>query len=127
MARTIQSALAGLEGSKISTNLNFDPRALALLRTFPRYQKRLESFKGTKWHSKPPCLNPLFCALYGWRNGLLYFTSLLRKNKFYSRSYKMSRNFANFQIYFAKSWVCCSVSKTRIPTNATKSRYSGSF
>lgn len=69
MARTIESTLAGLEGSKISTNLNYDPRALALLRTFPRYQKRLETFKGTKWHSKPPCLSPPFCALYGWRTG----------------------------------------------------------
>merc|ERR1712227_780890 len=50
----------------ISSNLNYDPRALALLRTFPRYQKRLETSKGTKWHSKPPCLSPPFCALYGW-------------------------------------------------------------
>lgn len=67
MARTFESATLQIDPSlQISKNVNFDPRAIALLRTFPKYQKRLASFNATKWHSKPPALSPPFCALYGW-------------------------------------------------------------
>lgn len=69
MARTFDSSQFSLQidpSHKISKNLNFDPRAVALLRTFPRYQERLVTFNAIKWHSKPPTLSPPFCALYGW-------------------------------------------------------------
>ena len=69
MARTFDSSQFSLQidpSHKISKNLNFDPRAVALLRTFPRYQERLATFNAIKWHSKPPTLSPPFCALYGW-------------------------------------------------------------
>jgi len=67
MARTFESVKLQIDPSlEISKNLNFDPRAIVLLRTFPRYQERLQTFTPTKWHSKPACLSPPFCALYGW-------------------------------------------------------------
>jgi len=44
----------------------FDPSAIILLRTFPRYQERLATFDVTKWSGKPACLSPPFCAIYGW-------------------------------------------------------------
>jgi len=51
---------------KTEQDKNFEPRAIVLLRTFPQYAARLESFSPMKWHSKPPTLSPPFCALYGW-------------------------------------------------------------
>lgn len=44
----------------------FDPSAIILLRTFPRYQERLATFDVTKWSGKPACLSAPFCAIYGW-------------------------------------------------------------
>lgn len=44
----------------------FDPSAIILLRTFPRYQERLATYDVTKWNGKPACLSPPFCAIYGW-------------------------------------------------------------
>ena len=32
----------------------------------------------------------------------------------------MSRNYANFEIYFAKSWVCCSVTVVKLGFRQTR-------
>lgn len=45
---------------------NYDPAQIKMLRTYPDYVKRIGTYNSINWHSKPPCLSPPICALYGW-------------------------------------------------------------
>jgi len=45
---------------------NYDPMQVKMLRTYPDYVKRVGTYTSINWHSKPPCLSPPICALYGW-------------------------------------------------------------
>jgi len=33
-----------------------------------QYEKRLLTFQASTYYAKPPCLSPLFCARFGWKN-----------------------------------------------------------
>ena len=44
----------------------YDPAQVLMLRTYPKFLARIATFNTLNWHSKPPCLSPPVCALYGW-------------------------------------------------------------
>ena len=60
LAQSIQSPV------KTPTQQFYDPAQVLMLRTYPAFLACIASFNTMNWHSKPPCLAPPICALYGW-------------------------------------------------------------
>lgn len=60
LAQSIQSPV------KTPTQEFYDPAQVLMLRTYPAFLARIATFNTMNWHSKPPCLAPPICALYGW-------------------------------------------------------------
>jgi len=69
MARTVEN-IGELLGDQIPFKHPdrdfYDPAQVLMLRTYPKFLARIRTFNTMNWHSKPPCLSPPICALYGW-------------------------------------------------------------
>lgn len=54
--------------SAFSELLNENSGSTSLLNLRNEYEKRLLTFQASTYYAKPPCLSPLFCARFGWKN-----------------------------------------------------------